>query len=224
VSLHPYLRPLADQFASHADAAQAAAMKAYLKDNFPFYGIKTPDRRALLRAHIEEHGAPAGEELPAIARSAWQQPQRELHHVGLDLLMKAAKKFTPEHLPLVEQLITTKSWWDTVDALAIHVAGPILKRDLKERKAWNKRWSMSDNMWLIRTSIIFQARYKEDTDRAMLFATIERHAAHPDFFIRKAIGWSLRELVATDPKAVKDFVRTHTLSPLSVREALRKIP
>lgn len=221
--MHPFLRPLAEAFASHADPADAAVMQAYMKDHFPFFGIKTPARRELLRAHLDEHGTPSLAELPAIVRSAFAQPQRELHQVGVDLLMKAVKKCTPEHLPLVEELLTTKSWWDSVDALAIHVAGPILKRDPRERKAWNKRWIASKDLWLVRSAIIFQARYKQDTDAAMLFANIERHAAHPDFFIRKAIGWALREYAATAPQAVKDFVRTHTLSPLSTREALRKL-
>lgn len=221
--LHPFLRPLAEQFASHADAGLAAPMQAYLKDRFPFFGIKTPMRRELVREHVSEHGAPAFDDLPAIARSAWAQPQREFHHVAADLLQKAAKKMGSEHLPLVEELIATNSWWDTVDVLAIHVAGVILKKNVRERKAWNKRWVNSSDLWLDRTAIIFQARYKQDTDTAMLFANITQHAKHPDLFIRKAIGWALRELAATDPKAVQDFVRKQPLSPLSVREALRKI-
>ena len=128
-----------------------------------------------------------------------------------------------EDLPLVEELITTKSWWDTVDILAIHVVGPILKAHPKEIRKWNKRWMTSDNLWLNRTAILFQLTWKEETDKELLFANIERHADHKDFFIRKAIGWSLRTLAETDPAAVKAFVRSHTLAPLSEREALRKI-
>jgi 3-methyladenine DNA glycosylase AlkD len=101
--------------------------------------------------------------------------------------------------------------------------GVILKKHPKEIAAWNRRWITSKDLWLNRTAILFQARWKEDTDRALLFANIDRHAAHPDFFIRKAIGWALRELSATDPHAVKAFVHSHQLSPLSGREALRKL-
>lgn len=223
--MHPFLRPLAEQFASHADADEAAKMRAYLKGHFPFFGIKTPARRELMRAHLAEHGAPAVEELVAIARSAWAQPQREFHHVGVDLVQKAARKLGPEHLPWVEELVVTKSWWDTVDALAIHVAGPVLKRDARERKAWSKRWCNSTDLWLVRTSIIFQARYKQDTDTDLLFANITKHAAHPDFFIRKGIGWALRQHARTDPDAVRAFVGAHrdVLSPLSVREATKHL-
>lgn len=194
-----------------------------MKGIAPFFGIKAVPRRELLAEHIAMHGAPALDELPAIARAAFACPEREMHHTALDILMKHARKLTPDHLPLVEELITTKSWWDTVDALAIHVVGMILKRYPKEITEWNKRWITSKNLWLNRTAILFQNRWKEDTDQALLFANIDRHAAHPDFFMRKAIGWALRELGATDPTAVKRFVKLRKLSGLSEREALRKL-
>ncbi len=221
--MHPWLGPLYSTFKRHANAERAPAMSAYMKDHFPYFGIMTTERRALMKEHIAMHGAPALEDLPAIVRSAFTLPQREIHQVAVDLLMKVAKKLTPDHLPLLEEIITTKSWWDSVDALAVHVVGVILKRHPKEIRKWNKRWITSDDMWLNRTAILFQLTWKEDTDRALLFANIERHAAHTDFFIRKAIGWALRALAETDPGAVKAFVRSHTLSALSEREALRKV-
>ena len=87
-------------------------MAAYMKDHFPFFGIKTTERRELLKEHIAIHGAPELAELPAVARMAFAEPEREMHQVAVDLLMRHAKKLTAEHLPLVEDLITTKSWWD----------------------------------------------------------------------------------------------------------------
>ncbi|MFZ1694047.1 MAG: DNA alkylation repair protein [Flavobacteriales bacterium] len=221
--MHPWLAPLHDSFRRNRNAENAAAMEAYMKGIAPFFGIKAVPRRELLAEHIAMHGAPALDELPAIARAAFACPEREMHHTALDILMKHARKLTPDHLPLVEELITTKSWWDTVDALAIHVVGMILKRYPKEITEWNKRWITSKNLWLNRTAILFQNRWKEDTDQALLFANIDRHAAHPDFFMRKAIGWALRELGATDPTAVKRFVKLRKLSGLSEREALRKL-
>ncbi len=221
--MHSWLAPLHSTSKRHANAQNAAAMSAYMKGHFPFFGIKTPERRELLKEHIAVHGAPPLEELPAIARSAFALPQREMHQVAVDLLMKHARKLTPEHLPLLEELITTKSWWDSVDGMAIHVVGVLLKRYPKEIPAWNRRWIGSRDMWLNRTAILFQARWKADTDRELLFANIDRHVKHPDFFIRKAIGWALRELAATDPEAVKAYVASRQLSPLSAREALRKL-
>ncbi|MBL7965012.1 MAG: DNA alkylation repair protein [Flavobacteriales bacterium] len=198
-------------------------MHAYMKGIASFFGIKTPVRRAILKAHLAIHGGPPLEELPSIARSAFAQPEREWHYVAVDLLMKEARKLGPAHLPLVEELIITKSWWDTVDALAANVAGVILKGHPKEVAKWNKRWIASPDLWLNRTAILFQLKWKEDTDRELLFANIRKHAAHPDFFIRKAIGWALRAYAETGPDAVKTFVKVTRLAPLSMREALRKL-
>lgn len=221
--MHPFLAPLEADFRRHANPANAAAMRAYMKDRFPFFGIKAPERRALQQAHLALHGMPAIEELPGIARSAFAQPERELHYAAVDLLVKHAKKLRPDHLPLLEELITTQSWWDTVDALAVHAVGAVLKKHPAAIEEWNERWIKSDDLWLNRTAILFQNRWKQDTDQALLFANIDRHAAHKDFFIRKAIGWALRELGKSDPGAVLEFVRSRKLSPLSEREAVRNL-
>ncbi len=221
--MHSWLAPLHDAFKRNRDAGNAAAMEAYMKGIAPFFGIKATERRALLKEHLALMGPPPSDELPAICRSAFACSERELHHAAVDLLAKHAKKLTPDDLPWIEELITTKSWWDTVDALAVHVVGVILKRHPQAIAKWNKRWITSQDLWLNRTAILFQLKWKHDIDRALLFANIERHAAHPDFFIRKAIGWVLRELSATDPDAVRALVRSRKLSPLSAREALRKL-
>ncbi len=221
--MHPWIAPLHGAFARHANPVDALPMEAYMKGIAPFFGIKAPARRAILKAHIAKLGPPPLGELPAIVRSAFDCPQRELHQTAVDLLMRDAKRLGLEHLPLVEELVTTKSWWDTVDGLAIHVAGAILKRHPEARAEWCARWAASDNRWLIRTAIIFQNRWKGGTDQALLFGCIGRHAAHPDFFIRKAIGSTRRELAATDPDAVRRFVAHHRLSALSVREALKHL-
>ncbi|MBP8824035.1 MAG: DNA alkylation repair protein [Flavobacteriales bacterium] len=221
--MHPFLVPLNADFRRHANTANAAGMRAYMKDHFPFFGIKVPERRALMKAHLAVHGTPAIDELPAIARSAFAQPEREMHQVAIDLLVKQAKKLGPEQLPLLEELVTTQSWWDSVDPLAVHMAGTVLKSHPAAIEEWNARWVESEDLWLNRTSILFQNRWKKDTDQALLFANIDRHAGHKDFFIRKAIGWALRELGKTDPGAVLDFVRSRKLSPLSEREAVRNL-
>lgn len=218
--MHAYLAPLAESFRRAASPANATAMRAYMKDIAPYYGIKTPQRRALLKAHVSAQGLPPIAELPAIARSAFAQPEREWHYTAVDLLVRLAKKLGPEHLPLQEELITTKSWWDTVDLLASNVVGVILKRHPEAIPEWSRRWIESNAMWLNRTAILFQLKWKGDTDRELLFANIRRHAAHKDFFIRKAIGWALRELARTDPEAVRWFLVSQPLSPLSRKEAM----
>ena len=221
--MHPYLVPLRAAFHGHAHPANAAAMRTYMKDRFPFFGIKAPERRALQQAHLALHGMPDIEDLPGIVRSAFAQPERELHYAAVDLLVKHAKKLGPEHLPLLEELITTQSWWDTVDALAVHVVGAVLKKYPSAIEEWNDRWVESNDLWLNRTAILFQNRWKQETDQVLLFANIDRHAARTDFFIRKAIGWALREYGKTEPGAVLEFVRSRKLSPLSEREAVRNL-
>lgn len=221
--MHTYLASLADPFRRAADPANAAAMERYMKDIAPFLGIKTPQRRALLKAHVDRYGLPPIAELSAICRAAFAQPEREWHYCAVDLLQRMAKKLGPEHLPLIEELITTSSWWDTVDLLASNVAGVILERHPGQIAKWNKRWIESTDLWLNRTAILFQLKWKKDTDAELLFANIRRHAAHPDFFIRKAIGWALRAYSAVAPGAVSAFVRTVPLSSLSVREATRHL-
>ena len=221
--MHPWLSPLQAAFKHHANAPNAAGAFAYMKGIAPFFGLMTEERRALVREHMAGHGAPVLDQLPAIARAAFACDERELHYTAVDLLRKYAKKLGPDHLPLLEELITTKSWWDTVDLLAVHVVGAILKKHPTEIAKWNRRWVTSGNMWLNRTAILFQLTWKQETNKTLLFANIERHAAHKDFFIRKAIGWALRSLAETDPAGVKAFVRSHKLAPLSEREALRKI-
>jgi len=221
--MHPYLKLLEQRFLRAANPGDAVAMQRYMKDIAPFFGIKSVERRALQKAHFAEQGKATLAQLPAIVRSAFAQPQREWHYTAVDLLVMHAKKLGPEHLPLLEELITTKSWWDTVDALATNVVGVVLRRYPKEIPYWNERWVRSEDMWLVRTSILFQLKWKNDSDQALLFGNIERHAGHSDFFIRKAIGWALRQYGRTDPEAVRGFVTTRKLSPLSVREALRKL-
>lgn len=221
--LHPWLSPLRAAFAHHTDAANASIMAAYMKHVAPFFGIKAPLRRALVKEHKHLYGPPPLDELPAIVRSAFACPEREMHHTAVDLLVAHARRLGPEHLPFLEELITTKSWWDTVDALAVNGVGVVLRRHPREIARWNKRWIRSADKWLVRTAILFQNRWKDDTDRALLFANIERQAGHPDFFVRKAIGWALRQLAFTDPEAVRTFVRTHALAPLSVHEAMKHL-
>ena len=221
--MHPWLEPLQASFRRAADPDNAAAMQRYMKDIAPFFGLKTPQRRVLLKAHIATYGLPPIAELPAICRSAFAQAEREWHYCAVDLLVRWAKKLGPEHLPIIEELINTKSWWDTVDLLASNVVGVILQRHPEAIPAWNKRWIESPDLWLNRTAILFQLKWKQDTDAELLFANIRRHAAHKDFFIRKAIGWALRAHAYSAPDEVRAFVARQPLSALSRKEALRAI-
>lgn len=223
IPMHRFVTPLYKQLQRQADPVAARAMQAYMKDQFPFFGIKAPARRSLLAAHVRLHGKPPLHELPAIANDAFALPEREMHYCAVDLLRRQTAKLDGSHLPLLEELITTKSWWDTVDALAINVAGTIVMNRPLDMETWNKRWIGSDDPWLVRSAILLQNGWKTQTNPRLLYGNIKRHAGHKDFFIRKAIGWALREYSKSDPGAVRAFVRMNTLSPLSLREAVKHL-
>lgn len=220
---HPYWIPLVNAFRSEGDPTIAVAQKAYMKDLFPFHGVKMPVRRQLVRDFLTEHGHPSSGELEAIVRNAWDQPEREMQYTAMELLAKAANKAGPELIPLAEDMVLSKSWWDTVDFIAPHIIGSILKRHPKDIAHWNKRWMSNGELWAQRTALLFQMKWGSDTDEALLLANCAKLSMHKDFFIRKAIGWALREYAKSEPEAVHRFVGTQAFSPLTVREALKHL-
>ena len=139
----------------------------------------------------------------------------------LTLLDKQRSKLQPEHLSLLEELVVTKSWWDTIDSIASRLAGFVIKKYPEEGEAYLDRWISSDNFWLNRTAILHQLTYKGDTDEEKLFSYIKQHSSSREFFIEKAIGWSLREYSKTAPETVVNFIEREDLRPLSKREGLK---
>lgn len=221
--MHPYTQPLVSAFEAAANPTLAGPMEAYMKNRFQFYGIKSPERRAIFRAFIKEHGLPPIDELEEIIESLWEQPLRECHYAAVDLLDKMQKKLEPKHLPMLEEMVVTHSWWDTIDLLASHQIGGLLKKHPELIPANTERWIDSDNFWLQRVALLYQLGYKKDTDAEQLFRFCKMCAGSNEFFIRKGIGWALRQYSYTDPEAVKQFVAETALSPLSQREALKGI-
>ncbi|MGG4494078.1 DNA alkylation repair protein [Brevibacillus reuszeri] len=208
-------------FQARADQALAGPMEKYMKNLFPFLGIKSPLRKELSKQLFREQGIPDNWE--EIVRELWVLPEREYQYLALDVVAKVKKRLTEQHLPLLEELVTTKSWWDTVDFLASHMAGTILWRSPELVGPSTSAWMESHNMWLQRTAILFQLLYKQETDQELLFNYIRACAASKEFFIQKAIGWSLREYAKTNPEAVRDFVDKTPLASLSKREALKHL-
>lgn len=149
--------------------------------------------------------------------------ERELQYFAIELLIKTKKQWTVEDVTLIEYLVTHKSWWDTVDFLAAIIAGAWFKKFPEHIKPVTEKWNTSENIWLQRTSILFQLKYKKDTDLKLLSKYIKRLFSSNEFFVQKAIGWILREYSKTDPVMVQKFVDTEKLMPLSKREALKVI-
>ncbi|MFC5451335.1 DNA alkylation repair protein [Paenibacillus aestuarii] len=219
----PYTDKLADHLKAHRNPEHAPDMEAYMKHHFPFLGIKNPQRLALTKQFWKENGLPKGEEGIRVALELWELPEREFAYTAILMLIQLRKGFKREDVDMLERLVVTNSWWDSVDTIADHLIGYHLQRYPELIPAYVEKWLASNNMWLQRTAILFQLKYKAKTDVALLFACIRRMAHSKEFFIRKAIGWALREYSKTDAQAVRQFVAETELSPLSVREALKVI-
>jgi 3-methyladenine DNA glycosylase AlkD len=216
------LDALTTAFERHRDPDAAVAMAAYMRDQFAFAGIQTPTRRALAREVLAGREPPSERELVRVARACWKRPEREYQYFACDYLVKYAKRCSPRLLGDLRWLVTHKSWWDTVDALAKTVGDLVRTHDVL--RADMDQWVDDDNFWIARVAIIHQLGFKGATDADRLFGYCTRRAADTEFFIRKAIGWALREYSKTDPDAVRTYVAAHPeLSPLSKKEALRRI-
>ena len=222
--MHPYTLSLKTLFEQNANSAQAGPMKKYMREQFEYLGIKTPQRATLMKELISEHGLPPFDELDVISRELWSLPQREFQYTATGLLGRLENKLEPEFITTIEYLLITKSWWDTVDTLAGNAVGTHFKRFPKVREKYLKKWRKSDNFWLRRTTLLFQLGYKKETDFDLMCELIKDNLGSDEFFINKAIGWALRQYAHTNPAPVKKFVKaTKELHPLSRREALKNI-
>ncbi|MDX2283502.1 MAG: DNA alkylation repair protein [Bacteroidia bacterium] len=215
------LRGLTAALESAGDADQAAAMSAYMRDQFPFYGIPAPVRKALLKPWAAEARKLSPPELRGLALDLWEIPQRESRYCAVELLIAARRQAPPDFLELYETLIRTDSWWDTVDLIAANLVGPLMRQHPALLEDAYARWIQSGNLWINRTALLFQLHDKQRCDWPLLQATVRHFAGHPDFFIRKAIGWALREYSKVDAEAVRRFAEAEALAPLSRAEALK---
>ncbi|WP_280771070.1 DNA alkylation repair protein [Salipaludibacillus daqingensis] len=219
-----YTEKLIEIFSKHQDEAQAKPMEKYMKHHFSFLGIKTPERKILLKKFYHETTILQEKELPiSFIREAWSLPYREYHYAVLSVLAKRPKWLTEDHVVLLEELVTTNAWWDSVDTLATNIIGPFLHDKLELTEQTMSSWKNHDNMWLRRTAILYQLKYKHTTDEERLYEIIKQNSSDNEFFIQKAIGWALREYSKTNPESVKRFIEKTDLSSLSVREGLKHI-
>ncbi|MFB7503450.1 DNA alkylation repair protein [Streptomyces broussonetiae] len=218
------LARLTSAYATAGDPRRAVSMRAYMKDAAPFLGIPTPARRALSRTVLAGLPRPDEADCTAIALRCWALPEREYHYFAVDHLRRYAARCSSGFLPVTRYLLTTVPWWDTVDLLAAHVVGSLVAADPK-LTADMDAWITDGDLWLVRTALLHQLTWKERTDADRLFGYCLLQCGHPDFFVRKAIGWALREYAKTDPEAVRAFLAAECgrFAPLTVREALKNI-
>ena len=220
LKMHKYIKPIAALLEEYADKENAVGAKAYMRNQFEFFGLKAALRRSLIKEYLKE-GLPPGDQLQKIITELWQLPQREFQYFGITLIAAHKKQWNAEFIPLLEFMITHKSWWDAVDGIASEITGPYFNRYPELIIKTTGSWNASENYWLQRSSLLFQLKYKQKTDIQLLSKYILRHTSSKEFFIQKAIGWVLREYSKTNPDWVIHFVDQHQLAALSKREALK---
>ena len=202
-------------------------MQAYMKSTMPYYGVSSPKVDVICKKVFAEHPLPSCHEWRDAVLELWRGARhREERYAAIRLisLKRHRECWTPELMPMLEEMIIDGAWWDYVDALA-QVVGELLRSHPKQIRPVMRAWSKDENLWKRRVSIICQNSFKRDTDLELLYANIAPNLSDKDFFIRKAIGWSLRAYAWTNPKEVARYVREHEpqLSGLSRREALKNI-
>jgi 3-methyladenine DNA glycosylase AlkD len=206
-----------------ANPENAVPMKKYMKDKFEFLGVKAPPRRALAKSLHKCFALADEAALMEFFHLCWQQPYREFQYMAMEIGEKYLKGLSPAFLPVIEELVQTKSWWDTVDWLAPKGAGSILLRHPEEIPNYPDKWNENDNFWLQRAAILFQLKYKDKTDFELLKKYILRRSDSKEFFVNKAAGWALREYAKRSPEKVRAFVKGHELPALTKREALKNL-
>lgn len=221
--MHPFIEPIYLAFKKEADDTTAPGMKAYMLNQFDFFGIKTPIRDAIVKAHLKNHTLSTSTELELVIKELWELPEREMQYFAIDVFQSHKKLWTKSSIKLIEHCIIHKSWWDTVDGIASDWLGAYFKQFNEQTLLISSQWNKSNNIWLQRSSILFQKSYKKTTDTALLSSHILHCKDSKEFFIRKAIGWALREYSKTNPEWVVQFVTKNKLSPLSEKEALKRI-
>ncbi|GAA3869193.1 DNA alkylation repair protein [Saccharothrix violaceirubra] len=210
--------------ATAASPERAPAMQRYMKSEMPFLGVPKPERTRVLRPVFAAHPLASAEEWAAAVLDLWRTADhREERYAATALLDRYPKWRSPGLLTVLEELIVDGAWWDHVDEVASRHVGPLLLGWPDEIAPIMRAWSRDADRWRRRTSVICQLGAKTATDTDLLAECVEANAADKDFFLRKGIGWALRQYARTDPGWVRVFVDSHTLSPLSVREALKHV-
>ena len=219
--MNDFLQTLEIEFEANSNPQIAEGQKAYMRNQFEFYGITSPKRREIQRPFLVKSFLPSKEKLHELVKTLWQKPQREYQFFAQELVFKYTKQFSISDISILEYMVTHKSWWDTVDYIAVKLIGPYFERYPEQLDTHLEKWLASDNIWLQRCCLLYQLKRKEEIDTLRLGQIIQRLLGSKEFFINKAIGWVLREYSRTNPEWVKEFVAVNDLANISRREALR---
>ncbi len=217
------IQPLKEAFQAIADPVRADQMKAYLKGQFEFYGIPASGRRQVQKEWFLKLNAKSEPVDLEFVRACWAEEEREFQYLAIDYLRLKQKELNGSHIPLLIDLVLTKSWWDTVDMLASAIIGGILLGKPELIGEYPDQWIEDENLWLRRTAILFQLKYREAMDFERLQRYCLKTQGEKEFFIRKAIGWILREASKQNQEEVKLILSAGEFSGLTIREASKYI-
>lgn len=197
-------------------------MQNYMKNKFVFYGVRSTNRRIIFKETLKAIGLPSKAAYQAIVLSMMHDEKREMHYSAIDLAIKCQKKYSDVNdIDYITNMITTNSWWDSVDGIAPNILAYYLEKYPNATNSVIDKYMTSNNIWLQRSCLLFQLKYKENTNEQLLFDLCKQLSTSNEFFIQKAIGWSLREYAKTNRASVYQFVEQTPMSNLSRREALK---
>jgi 3-methyladenine DNA glycosylase AlkD len=225
---HAFANEIKAALAPHADAQRAPAMRAYMRDQFDFLGVPTPLRRQAVLPVFKRLPVENADHLLACAHKLWTMPAREYHYVATDLLARKWKTFAVTDIAHLLEIAQRAAWWDCVDPLA-GVIGDVVKAaraHTPQAQATMDAALLHESLWVRRIAMIHQLGWRDRTDETRLFDYARSLAAESDFFIRKGIGWALRDYAWHAPQAVSGFLSSSRdiLSPLTLREASKHLP
>lgn len=220
--LHPFVKLVKAKLEQSADPIKAPQMQAYMKTSQPFYGVQAVERKKQISEIKKQIPLSSFDEYQTVILQLWQSPHREEMYQALEVAERFRQFRTPKAMPLYEYLLETASNWDTLDWIASKLVGELVLKH-NELESSLIKWRKHSNFWLRRAALLAQLKHKKDTNLQLLADTITTLMHEKEFFIRKAIGWVLRELSKTNPDWVSMFVSQHEtqLSGLSKREALK---
>jgi len=225
---HPLVSSVRRALAEAADPTKAAAMRAYMKSAMPYRGVSAPVLKRVCRDTFKAHPLVTALEWQRVVLDLWRRAKFREERYAAVLLTQARsyREFqTYSSLPMLEEMIVTGAWWDFVDTLAGHNLGDILRANPRKMKPLMRRWARDADVWKRRSALLCQLGFKHETDLQLLYDCIAPNLAHTDFFIRKAIGWALRQYAWTDSREVRRYVKANRarMNPLSVREGLKNV-
>src|SRR5688572_11497629 len=222
------VRRLRKELARAGDPDRAKAQQAYMKSEMPYHGVSNGEMRRIAKQVFADYGFDDAKTWRSDVLAIWRGAERrEERYAAIELAQhrKARAFHTMEALPMFEEMIVSGAWWDYVDALATHDLAEIMRRERKTMSRAMLAWSTSDDLWKRRSAILCRLPFKEQTDLELLHACIEPSIERSEFWLRKAIGWALRQLARTNPNEVLRYVSANEtrLSGLSKREALKHL-